>query len=476
MLLIARVDDILKGMNYKRIVKYSAIFVLTFLTLFSSCRKIISAEEWFGLYLSGQKIGFQHVALRRHDDGFLITDEEFIKVKMYDQEKRLRTISNIKVDGEFNLNAFEFQMKTQDQTMSVNGSYWNDTLYMKVKSGDITRERAIPVGDLKVITPSTFMGMLMSQRVKPGKYQMFDPSTFKIDTATVERIGKKVLEHRGKRLKCTLYRLSYLGTSNTFWVYDDGRIARIDMPMQIVAREEPAKEAQKVGSPMDLLSFYSIRVEKDIPNDAKEVVLRLTGIRPSFFDLDFAQQFLVESGDTWAEVRIVSEGRKTALEDTARYLASDPFIQADDPRIKSRVEQILSGMEDATDSAKVQRIMEWVFGYLQKKPSVTMPSAVDVLEQGYGDCNEHSVLFAALARAADIPTDVVVGLIYQRGAYYYHAWDAVYVNGEWVFVDPIFNEFPANVQHLMLKRGGIDKQSDIVSIIGNLKIKVLEVK
>ncbi len=472
-LLIVKLDDILKGMKYDRVVKKCAIFFVLFVSIFASCKRLISTEVWLGVYLNGQKIGFQHIYLKRHDDGFLITDEEFLKVMMYGKEKQLSTSSTIKVDGDFQLNAFQFTLKTADQTVQAEGNYWNDTLYIDIMADNIKRHQVIPAGG-KLLTPGSFVGMLMAKKVRPGRYLFFDPSTFSLDTATVEFEGTRNAELRGKSVKCKLYSVSYMGTKNTYWVYDDGKIARVEMPMQMMAVEEPPDEAKKIGTPMDILSFYSIKVNRPIPQDSREVVLRLDGIKPSLFDLDFGPQYLIEAGDTWAEVKVTVTGRETTLRDTSRYLASDAFIQADDPLIKSYAEKITAGLQ--SDSQKVVAIMDWVYDSLEKKPSVTVPSAVEVLKQRYGDCNEHSALFAAFARAAGIPTEIIVGLIYNGEAYFYHAWDAVYINGRWEFIDPIFHEFPASARHLMLKRGGIDKQSEIVSIIGTLKIGVLEVK
>ncbi len=53
------------------------------------------------------------------------------------------------------------------------------------------------------------------------------------------------------------------------------------------------------------------------------------------------------------------------------------------------------------------------------KMSLSIPSALEVLEQRAGDCNEHTVLFTALARAAGIPCRVATGLAWSTGQFYY---------------------------------------------------------
>ena len=63
-----------------------------------------------------------------------------------------------------------------------------------------------------------------------------------------------------------------------------------------------------------------------------------------------------------------------------------------------------------------------VFNMLEKKVTISVPSAVQVLETLAGDCNEHTVLYVALARALGLPARTAVGLVYLRGSFFYHAW------------------------------------------------------
>jgi transglutaminase-like putative cysteine protease len=49
---------------------------------------------------------------------------------------------------------------------------------------------------------------------------------------------------------------------------------------------------------------------------------------------------------------------------------------------------------------------------LDKKPTVSLPSAREVLRTKVGDCNEHTALYVAMARAAGLPARIAVGLAY----------------------------------------------------------------
>src|SRR2546422_771175 len=101
-----------------------------------------------------------------------------------------------------------------------------------------------------------------------------------------------------------------------------------------------------------------------------------------------------------------------------------------------------------------------------------VPSALQVLEGRVGDCNEHAVLFVALARAAGLPARTVVGLVPVDGRFYYHAWAEVYL-GDWVAVDPMLDEFPAGAAHVRFGVGGLARQAELVRLIGRVKLEVL---
>jgi transglutaminase-like putative cysteine protease len=82
---------------------------------------------------------------------------------------------------------------------------------------------------------------------------------------------------------------------------------------------------------------------------------------------------------------------------------------------------------------------------------------------------------AALGRASGIPTVVEAGLVYQRGRFYYHAWNAFYIRewNRWITADAVFNQVPADVTHLRLVRGDMDRQMDLLGLIGRLRIEIL---
>jgi transglutaminase-like putative cysteine protease len=173
-------------------------------------------------------------------------------------------------------------------------------------------------------------------------------------------------------------------------------------------------------------------------------------------------------------------GPSAADADIARFLVSEPLLESDAPEIIDEARAAIRGATDPREQA--ERLVRHVNALLDKKPTVSIPSAREVLRTKIGDCNEHTALFVAMARAAGIPARIAVGLVYLNGAFFYHAWPEVYVpragggRPQWLPVDPTLNQFPADATHLRVARGGLDKQTLVLPLIGRLKIEVVDLQ
>jgi len=110
---------------------------------------------------------------------------------------------------------------------------------------------------------------------------------------------------------------------------------------------------------------------------------------------------------------------------------------------------------------------------IEKKPTLSIPSALEVIKTKQGDCNEHAVLFTALCRAVRIPARICAGIVYVNGGFYYHAWSEIYL-GKWVTIDPTLKQFPADVTHVKFFEGEMEDQLGVLSLVGRLELEVLE--
>jgi len=209
--------------------------------------------------------------------------------------------------------------------------------------------------------------------------------------------------------------------------------------------------------------------------------VRLSGVDPEAYDLAMAGGRQRLSGDT------LEVTRESALQvhavpyrlpardstgDLAPWLQPEPLIQSRDPRIAAQARLIAGGTRERNPSRAAELLTHWVHGNVRRELTGRVPSAEQVLETRRGDCNEYATLYVALARSLGLPARTVAGLIYLNGRFYYHAWPEVYL-GDWVAVDPTFDQFPADAAHLRFAVGGLARQVELVPLLGRLKLEVL---
>lgn len=125
--------------------------------------------------------------------------------------------------------------------------------------------------------------------------------------------------------------------------------------------------------------------------------------------------------------------------ENAVFLSSSQNISWDDESpVVSLANELTEGLE--TDEEKFEAIYDYVVSNIRydyrKAYTVQpgyIPNAEETLAQGNGICYDYSSLLAVMLRSQDIPTKLVKG--YSTNVSTYHAWNEVYLNGEWSTVD-----------------------------------------
>lgn len=159
------------------------------------------------------------------------------------------------------------------------------------------------------------------------------------------------------------------------------------------------------------------------------------------------------------------------------------LVQSDDPLIVTMAKSVAPG---ETDPLKVGIELEkYVRQTIKLKDfSQAFSTAAEVARNPEGDCTEHAVLLAALARARGIPARVAIGLVYQDGkrSFAYHMWNELWTGDRWVPLDATLGRGGVGAAHLMLtdsNLAGAQAYScflPVAQVIGQLKIEILEVE
>jgi len=428
-------------------------------------------ESWAGIYQGTNKVGYASGKMTPTEDGYMAVEDSFMKLTVMGSEKDITMTSEAQLDKALRLRSFTFKLES-DVNVEIDGKVQGRDVVMTLDMGGVKTDKTIHMTEAPYMSP-TLTPLL--KNLAPGKkirVPMVDPSTLAGDEMTIEVLGKDKITVMGLARETYKLRGMFKGAEFTMWATDEGEVIKQES-MGITFIKESEEEAKKLGtSSADLIADIAVPVDAEISEGATHLKVRLLGIDTEGLELDGGVQKLTDGNVVEINVPKTLEG-VVKSEGLDQYLGNDFLLETDDPAIKSRAAEIVSNESDTLKKARL--IERWVFSNVRKVPTMTLPSALEVLRSMRGDCNEHTSLYTALARAAGVPTRIAVGIVYQDGKFYYHAWPEIYLN-DWVPIDPTLGQFPADATHIRLLTGGLDKQLRLGSVIGKLKIEVVEAR
>jgi transglutaminase-like putative cysteine protease len=275
------------------------------------------------------------------------------------------------------------------------------------------------------------------------------------------------------------------GIESRTHVLADGTVLRTEVPLggiTVAMRREDERTAKALSRTgvADLALRLSVPAPWPAgapgPRAARRTVVAVGGIDP----LDGMAGGVQRVSRTDTGEFLLTVDLDAAAREKAGPGALEPtiFVQSDAPRIVEAARAAVEGVP-AAPPARAAALARWVFRRIQKGAAFTLPSALDVLENPRGDCNEHAVLYAALARALGIPTRIAAGLVYlpsDGGRFYYHAWNEVHIDGAWRPVDPTFDQAEADAARIRLVVGELDEQVRIATVAGRITTRILEAR
>lgn len=467
--------------------------------------------SFYTLTMGDRTVGQATSRLDTLADGFELEDLMSLELPALGQTGVAVARTRVKLSESLVMESFSFSMDSDVGRFEASGTLSEDTtLHVTINSAGSEQDLSFRLPQPPVFSAALPIRVAMGGGLEVGRttrYPVFDPTS--MGTRTVE---VRVLDHdtllvpdsaaldletgvwtpaRYDSVPAWKIAEAFGGVQVESWVDEDGRILEASSPLGFSMRKteyELARQAQEnarlagasaVDDDIILSTAVQSNVDLSDAEEYEELRFRLTGVDLEGFQLEGGRQTL--RGDTLIVRREdwsgVDPGYRLPYPrmDLGEALASEPLIQSDDERIIQRAREITAARSQWRQDPKrvAARLTASVYNMLEKSITFSVPNAVQVLETLQGDCNEHTVLYVALARALGLPARTAVGLVYVNGAFFYHAWPEVYL-GEWVAVDPTFGHYPADAAHIRFVIGGLAQQVEIVRLIGNLDIEVLE--
>jgi hypothetical protein len=284
----------------------------------------------------------------------------------------------------------------------------------------------------------------------------------------------------------------------TLWADREGvihksRTSALELEAYRVSKREALAAAAQ--PPLDIGLATAVPLNREIarPHQTRRIHYRVTLERdnPAELFVSGPSQDVRSVDQQTAEI-IVRAMRPTAAVGPAPQTRDPPtaadrepndLVQSDDPKVMAMARQVAP---DETDPAKLALALErFVHERIAEKNfSQAFATASEVARQREGDCTEHAVLLAALARARGIPARAALGLVYSpasRGLAF-HMWNELFIGGEWIPYDATLGQGGIGAAHLKLVvtdlRGATGMASfvPVAQVMGQLSVEVVDVE
>ena len=464
--------------------------------------------NFYTLRLGDRTVGQATSRLDTVSSGFQLEDVMILDLPALGQTGSAVVRTRVSLSPALVMDSFSFSLDSEIGRFRADGVLGADsTLQVTIDAGGSLQEVSYRLAEPPIFSAALPIRIAMAGELKVGntlRLPVFDPCTLSTraveiqvlehdtlvvaDSASYDAASKRWAPSRYDSIPVWKIAEIHGGVQVESWVDEDGRVIRASSPLGFTMEKteyELARQAQEDASGQlslaideDVILSTAIRSDVDLGAVEEHDVLRfrLTGVELSGFQLDGGRQTL--SGDTLTVRRenwdAVDPGFSLPykLMDLGETLEAQPLIQSDDPRIQEEARRAV-GRWLRNPKEAAGRLTTRVDRMLSKSVTISIPSALQVLESRQGECNEHTVLYVAMARALGLPARTAVGLVYLNGSFFYHAWPEVWL-GEWVAVDPRFGQYPADAAHIRFVVGGLAQQVEIIRLIGRLNIEVLE--
>jgi hypothetical protein len=438
-------------------------------------------EDWFTIYQHGSRAGYSHTRLLPLEEGYSLTEEIFLRLNFLGEIQDLSTRVQAQLEPDFSMKSFTFRLQAGPISYNLSGGVEDETLVLVSQMAGEEQTQHIPL-PRPIYLGGALKSFVSQQHLQVGdtyRLALFDPATLSQTLVPLRVEARETIRIDSRNLEAYRVTMAFRGVELKTWISPYGEVLKEEgfLGMTLVRSDrEDAFKGFTEATAAELVREAAVVPDRTIakPRELKRLRLELTGITSGGWDLAGGRQHW-DKGD----LSIVRESLHKissvkipwSSPEMAQDLQSSLLVQSDSPILKDQAAAIIGEETDALRAATL--ISSWVYHNLDKRPTLSIPNALEVYKRRAGDCNEHSVLFAALARAAGIPTRIAAGLLYTEDRFFYHAWDEVYV-GEWVAVDPLLNQVPADPTHIRLIMGELDRQVQLVKVLGRLGVKIVD--
>jgi hypothetical protein len=407
-------------------------------------------EHLFSVHLEGRKIG--HMQTVRTVDGERVRTERRLELSLERSGEPLHVrsseLSEETLDG--------IPLRFASESDLAGSSARSDG---RIVDGDVVVERR-QAGQAAILQRYPWpAGALLAegQRLAAARHPLepdtrftldtFDPASQRSQKIEWQIIGTETIDvHGAPEAAVRVRQLVDAGSGNglefdTWLRADDRAVRRLRVPaLGLLLEMQACDQACALAplQPTDVLAATLVPAPRTLR--ARDRKARLSyrlalDARQAQGLHDLPGQTL-RPGPGGTQLLTVDPAGSAALPPTADDLAATRWLQSDAEEIQALATTTVRGL--VGERARMLALEQAVRRHIATKSlRIGYASALEALHLREGDCTEHAVLLAALARAIGIPARVATGLSYtanfggRRHVFVPHAWVFAWIDGRW---------------------------------------------
>jgi hypothetical protein len=446
--------------------------------------------DWYGIYFQENKIGWLKSSARHGETpgvpSYIIELSGTIQTLSHGQTDQLHMdiITEFSATPPYSLLSYSDKTIHRDDISEKKIVRTTNGYQARVTQGRQTCTLWIGPLDF-TLKDFTAVGQWVVQTRQTGdtiKYPYLNAETFKLEENIAHIRATRNARIAGVNI--TYYEVTTAGPdgldiSEVFG--SDGRAYQIVLGGLFQCRLEPQALATQIDAPIDFFVRNIVSVQQNLGDPENVIGLTLSMDPDSGVLLGNAPGQSVRRNPSDKAVIVTIKP-----DDGFRVTASDEEIKEnlkDTIRTPTNYPQIIDLAHQAVDGArtnaeKVNRLVQFVSAYIEDDYTSNPLTLQDTLEKRTGDCSEHARLFEAMSRSLGIACRTVGGLVYLGDAFKgfgLHAWNEVVIDGQWVPVDPTWNQTLIDATHIRFPIH-ISQEFRIMAAIPHMKLTVLNVE
>jgi len=460
----------------------------------------LDAEHWETILINGKSAGFQcleiHPVEHEGELAYRIDLLSEMKATQFGTSLTIRILGDAVMRPDGTPISFHETVQIGPDMQSIDGLLQGDSVQAIINIGGAEQTQEIAWHDNAIFMIGVPFS-LWTQPMSLGETRAL--RSFELQQGMTQhqlrakrketvRIGNRDLELL--RIEDAM-QIGGIPVPTVYWADAEGTILKSSMGGIAESYQATREEALAVASTSTVDLGFGIAVpvarSLDPPHETRSVRYRVSmrGDDPSavFPESDFQT---VERIDDHTALMVVSAASTYTGSDSGALLTNESasanaedteptlLITSDDP-IVLRLAEKLSWSETPPQTPEEAHqaaldVVQLVHDKMQPGYGRGLVSAAEAAESLSGDCTEHAILAAAIARSIGLPARTAFGLVYVDQTFCFHMWTEVQIQGRWVPFDATLSSRGVGAAHIKLAHSSFSEQFPLIELLPTLRV------